>query len=958
MVLDGGGKALNINELVRIKDGWSTIGNLKIGDQVYDMYGNLSNVTNKTEVQKDLSFYKLTLRDGRTIESCEDHNWRVWNSLKSKYEVVDTKYLVNNYYKISGGRKSHKSKDGKDYLFALPHNSLIENTKKELPLHPYIIGCLLGDGGYTQCNVTFTNKDEEILDKFNSLLPEGYYLKYDTRYCYRVARKDDSIPAFNSYLRELGMYGLKTELKSIPEQYLFSDSEDRFELLRGLMDTDGFADTTHAEFYTVSEKLSADFNNLVRSLGIACRTTTKKTSYRKDGIKVECRDCYRTSIYGKEPIFSVPRKLNIILNKKDTRLAKRHERSFITNIEYIGKKDGMCITVDNLTHTYITKDYIVTHNSYTIAGITAQVMTFDGIKRFDKETFLNPPTAKVSIGAAITDKSSELITKVVDGLGFLSTEKDLGVWGDPEDDEYLPNPFSRNWEGDVKPGNKKNPYRYTYKVETKAGWKPRGTKTALFHVNYSDKKQDGAQAGAGGRVNLSVYEEVGLMPNFKEALFSNIPTVSNDGEQYGVQVALGTSGNIDLVQQSKQVFNNPQDYNFLAFENIWEDDEHARHIGLFLPAYLADSDFKDENGNTDIEAALEHYYERRLEESQKKDPSAIYNEKMNYPLVPSDMWISNKGSYFPQMELIERERELLKDHTYRTIGRPSKLIWDAESFNGVKVEVNQDDEPFYEFPFDRSMSSIKGCPLIFHEPETIKSSIPSDMYLFTLDPYVSDNIDEGGSVGAFYGFLNPKYWKEGIKQTMVCSYVGKPSEGKDKFYEQCEKLIQYYGNCPRSFWYEANRGDSVKGYFLKKNKLYLLALEPTKEKGSNIYAKKVQNYGVRVNSRTDKIEMIDDTSEWLLSHCYDDKRVVETIPDIFFVRQAIQFNLEPGSNFDAVSSVIIYPLALKELQHIVESEYQKKNKHNPLAGLSMNVNIFKQDRFEEFKRKYEHTIRE
>lgn len=596
--------------------------------------------------------------------------------------------------------------------------------------------------------------------------------------------------------------------------------------------------------------------------------------------------------------------------------------------------------------------------SYSIAGITAQVMTFDGIKRFDKETFLNPPTAKVSIGAAITDKSSELITKVVDGLGFLSTEKDLGVWGDPEDDEYLPNPFSRNWEGDVKPGNKKNPYRYTYKVETKAGWKPRGTKTALFHVNYSDKKQDGAQAGAGGRVNLSVYEEVGLMPNFKEALFSNIPTVSNDGEQYGVQVALGTSGNIDLVQQSKQVFNNPQDYNFLAFENIWEDDEHARHIGLFLPAYLADSDFKDENGNTDIEAALEHYYERRLEESQKKDPSAIYNEKMNYPLVPSDMWISNKGSYFPQMELIERERELLKDHTYRTIGRPSKLIWDAESFNGVKVEVNQDDEPFYEFPFDRSMSSIKGCPLIFHEPETIQSSIPSDMYLFTLDPYVSDNIDEGGSVGAFYGFLNPKYWKEGIKQTMVCSYVGKPSEGKDRFYEQCEKLIQYYGNCPRSFWYEANRGDSVKGYFLKKNKLYLLALEPTKEKGSNIYAKKVQNYGVRVNSRTDKIEMIDDTSEWLLSHCYDDKRVVETIPDIFFVRQAIQFNLEPGSNFDAVSSVIIYPLALKELQHIVESEYQKKNKHNPLAGLSMNVNIFKQDRFEEFKRKYEHTIRE
>ena len=598
--------------------------------------------------------------------------------------------------------------------------------------------------------------------------------------------------------------------------------------------------------------------------------------------------------------------------------------------------------------------------SFTVAGICAHIMTFDGIKRFTKDVFLNPPTAKLVIGAAVTDKSSELINKVVDGLGFLSTENDLGVWGSPEEDEYLPNPFARNWEGDVKPGNKKNPFRYTYKVETKAGWKQRGSKTALFHINYSDKKQDGAQSGAGGRVNISVYEEVGLMPNFKEALFSNTPTVSNDGAQYGVQVALGTSGNIDLVQQSKQVFNSPQDYNFLAFENIWEDDEHARHIGLFLPAYLADQTFKDENGNTDVEAALEHYMNRRLEESSKKDPSAIYNEKMNYPLVPSDMWISSKGSYFPQMELIERERELLKDHTYRSIGKPVRFIWDSEAPNGVRSEINTDDEPFYDYPFNRSMSSIKGCPLIFHEPETINGRTPHDMYLFTLDPYVSDNIDEGGSVGAFYGFLNPKYWKEGFKQTMVCAYVGKPSDGKDRFYEVIEKIIQYYGNCNRSFWYESNRGDSVKGYFTRKNKLHLLALEPSREKGSNVYAKKVQNYGVRVNSRTDKIEMIDDTSEWLTSICYDNKRVVETIPDIFFIRQALQFNLEPGSNFDAVSSVIIFPLALKEIQHTIESEIQKKNKHNPLAGLSMNVNIFHVNKLEEFKKRYEtsYSIRE
>lgn len=580
--------------------------------------------------------------------------------------------------------------------------------------------------------------------------------------------------------------------------------------------------------------------------------------------------------------------------------------------------------------------------SYSAAGISCQILSFDGIKEYLKEYFENPPTTKIILGAGITGKSSELVNKITTGLNLLGTDKELGVWGSPESKDYEPNPFYRNWIGDDKPGNAKNPFRYEYEVETPQGWVTKGSRTSLHHVNYSDKKQDGSQAGAGGRSALVLYEEIGLMPNFKDAMLSNTAVVSVDADQMGVQLGIGTSGNIDLVQQTRQVFENPHEYNCLEFDDVWEDSN--KKIGLFIPAYLTETRFKDENGNTDLERALSHFYERREKEIAKSDPASIYNEKMNYPLIPSDMWVTNKGSYFPVMELLAREKELLHNQTYKTIGQPVNLIWDSKQPYGVRSEYNPDAEPFYFFPYDRTMTKMDGAVVIYEQPNFIQGEIPKDMYFYTLDPYVSENIDEGGSLGVFFVFLNPKYISEGYNGHYLCaSYIGKHPNGKDAYYENVEKLIALYGNCPRQFWYEANRGDSVRGYFLRKNKLYLLCIRPSREKGSSAVERKVMEYGFVVGDRTNKIEMIDDAAELLLRQTQfngETKRVVETLPCLFLVQQFIPFNLSPGSNFDAVSSYLGFPLALKETEHLILKEKQEKSKHNPLSFLSMNPNIF------------------
>lgn len=589
--------------------------------------------------------------------------------------------------------------------------------------------------------------------------------------------------------------------------------------------------------------------------------------------------------------------------------------------------------------------------SYTCAGICTQTLSFDGIKEFTKEVYLNPPTTKVILGAGNTNKSSELVNKITTGLNVLGLDKDLGVWGKSTDADYTPNPFYRNWIGDDKPGNAKNPLRYAYSVESPQGWVEEGSKTSLLHINYSDKKQDGAQAGAGGRSALCLYEEIGLMPNFKDALLSNKAVVSVDAEQFGVQVGIGTSGNIELVQQTRQVFENPGEYDFLEFDNIWE--EGSRKIGLFIPAYLTELRFKDENGNTNIEAALQEYEKRRLKEAEKKDPEALYTEKMNYPLIPSDMWISPKGSYFCQLELMEREKELVKNQYYKDLAQPTVLFWDSKQPNGVRAEYSSEVQLLHTSPFDRNISSIDGGVAIYEKPNFIRGEIPKDMYIFTFDPYVSENIDEGGSLGVTLGFLNPKYISEGYNgNLLVCSYIGKHSGGKDAYYEIQEKLLAYYGNPHRGLWYEANRGDSVRGYYTRKNKLHLLALRPNKERGSSTYDRRVLDYGYLVGNQIDKIEMCDDTNDWLLTHTvYNGKkmRVVETLPCLFLVQQLIQFNLK--GNFDAVSSLLGYPLALKELEHNIIQEKQK-NKRNIAGFLSMNPAIFKNSVTLEKFRKY------
>lgn len=408
--------------------------------------------------------------------------------------------------------------------------------------------------------------------------------------------------------------------------------------------------------------------------------------------------------------------------------------------------------------------------------------------------------------------------------------------------------------------------------------------------------------------------------------------------KFGSTHYLGTAGNIDKVIESRILFTEPRGYDILAYEDEWE---HTGEIGFFLPAYYTNNDFKDENGNTDIEAAKAYYFKRRT--NAKKVSTQKYDyELMNYPLVPSEMFLGREGRILPITELKERERQLLLHNHYKKLSTPIDIFFDSSKKSGVDYRVIDNIEPIYEFPTKRD-ANIEGCIVMYEAPIEVNGIVPNDLYdLVGFDPYVSENLEDGESLGAVYVMKNPKYLSYGYGgNEIVCSYVGKHSLGRSRFLENVEKILMMYGSPPQGLWFEADKGDYVKGFFERKNKLHQLCLRPSIEKGTRIIRRPVQEYGWLTGSRTSKIQLLDMLAEWMKEETEINgikKRNLERLPDIALVRECIAFSLDKG-NYDRIMALVGCVLGLRE--KINQYEDQVRIKHNPLSLLSDNANLFK-----------------
>ena len=150
-------------EKVYTPEGVKSWGDIKVGDELYGTYGNITTVT-------DIPFdgmadtYRITLRDGRVVYASDDHIWNVIRANTGKVLHLSTKYLYEHY--ISKRKPSWRIPSGKAYIYFIPKNEGVDFDSKEVPIDPYKLGVLLGDGSFRnkgfKNQVIFTSDKRDI----------------------------------------------------------------------------------------------------------------------------------------------------------------------------------------------------------------------------------------------------------------------------------------------------------------------------------------------------------------------------------------------------------------------------------------------------------------------------------------------------------------------------------------------------------------------------------------------------------------------------------------------------------------------------------------------------------------------------------------------------------------------------------------------------------------------------
>lgn len=361
----GTGKAQPLDAPVLTSDGWRPMGAIEVGMKVATVDGSFTEVTG-TFPQGKKEIYRVYFTDGTSTECCKEHLWFTKTQLDRDYKRSGSvKNLEEIMKSLRYGKQNKRN-------HSIPIAEPVQFSKKDLKIDPYVMGILLGDGTFRH-NLALSTGDIKIVNDIKNILGSNYSLNQTNgqEYYYSICYNKHGENPLKDELVNLGLWMKKSEEKFIPEDYLYSSIEDRINLIRGLMDSDGETDGSWTGFTTTSRKLSDDFRTLVQSLGGTAKTKERKTSYTYKKIKKKGLLSYRTTVVLDNNInpFKLERKGNAVKQR-----TKYLPRRYIDCIEFVGEKEAKCISVAHESHLYLTNDFIVTHNSLmTLAAGLHQV---------------------------------------------------------------------------------------------------------------------------------------------------------------------------------------------------------------------------------------------------------------------------------------------------------------------------------------------------------------------------------------------------------------------------------------------------------------------------------------------------------------------------------------------------------------------------------------------------------
>jgi replicative DNA helicase len=401
------GKALALDTPLPTPDGWTTMGDVQVGDHLIGADGRPTRVIAATEIMHGRPCYEVEFDDGTVIVADAEHQWKtttraarrqfrnimhtagsgvgvaperipitaagpvrsyVWKApayasrrtllaamveladrpknaatTAAHQDIVTTAQIAGTLRHPADGRLNHA------VAIAKP----ADLPRRELPFPPYVLGVWLGDG--TSRSATFTSADPQIAAEIEA---EGLRVVKSSSapLRYTIWLRDHHRTA-QSALRALGVLGNK----HIPAEYLRASEQQRRALLAGLLDTDGTATRTGSvQFAVTSRRLAADVRELVMSLGYRCGWSEKPVQ----GASTASSIAYTITFTTTDDVFRLERKRITHRERRPSKTTPRTQQRFIVAVRAVDSVPVRCVQVDNSDHMYLASPSMIpTHNS-------------------------------------------------------------------------------------------------------------------------------------------------------------------------------------------------------------------------------------------------------------------------------------------------------------------------------------------------------------------------------------------------------------------------------------------------------------------------------------------------------------------------------------------------------------------------------------------------------------------
>lgn len=540
----------------------------------------------------------------------------------------------------------------------------------------------------------------------------------------------------------------------------------------------------------------------------------------------------------------------------------------------------------------------------TAVGIILHEFLTDGAKEYTEETIKNPFKVTIFVGAAITDKSTDLLDKLKDAKEHLPGQWAVGTL------EFKPSPLDKQTSGTLGPNNKKNAYRHEYDFKVGDNWIKKGSRSSIQHGIFTT---DNPEAAAGTRPTMIIVEETGLLPNALAVHGSNAAALNRGAWKFGSALYIGTGGNVEKVQDSEKLFRDPVGFDMLAIDDIFEG---TGKMGFFVPAIYAPNDFKDENGNTNIEEALQFFLKKREKAKKANDPSAINMEMMNYPLVPSEMFLNATGAMFPQAMIKEHLAEILANpHKYENAAYYGDLVIDASG--SVKWINGDKNQLVTDWPIKNNKDKL-GIIQVWEQPKKdAGGNVIRGRYILGTDTF-DDDESSTTSLGSCFVF-------DLFTDRIVAEYTGRPKS--TEFYERVRLLTIYYAA-------ENNYENNKKGLFMwhdRKNSLHLLCNNPEYLKGQmdiTIHKEGNKSKGTDANKMVNA-HGLSSQLDWMLEPVdpsndgYKEGMLnLHYIKSVGYLKECLSFNKD--GNFDRISAMnMVCILRNQKIKFIHKAQEQR-----------------------------------